>query len=171
MIINSSNIVSANELNLEVGRVKRMLQVRSEIVVFDDNRPQFVIVSLERAALCVEENVAPSQFEGGSRKKIGELVQSTMKKFFYSGRLTNSDIELLTQPEYSKRTFNLNSCVLKEVDSSLPEDEQRMDARGYKRFYREALSKNGKRYLLSSQWLEERHRSPFEAWENMIENR
>ncbi|WP_148296810.1 hypothetical protein [Halalkalibacter akibai] len=98
-----------------------------------------------------------------SNKKIGVLVQTTLKEILESNTISPTVIDLLQTEKYSKETFNINFPVLKEVDRSRNMDEQKKDSRGYIRYYKSTVKIQGKTYFLSSQWYDF-SRTHLERW-------
>lgn len=96
--------------------------------------------------------------------KIGKLVQRTMKLLFEEEKISPEEIDKMTQSDYSKQVFNANLPVLKEVPLGGNINELKKDANNYSRYYAYTISIYGKDYLLSSQWIENLHRSYYENW-------
>lgn len=96
--------------------------------------------------------------------KIGKLVQVTMKQLFENEKITKEEIEKMLSKDYSKEVFRSNIPILIEVQEEGNINELRIDVNGYPRYYAYTLLIYGKRYLLSSQWAEDLHRSYYEKW-------
>lgn len=78
--------------------------------------------------------------------KIGQFVQNSFRKAYELNLLSEQEINDLQKPGYSKRVFNSNFEVLRNVNRTI-EDEF-----GRKRYYaREVFCGN---YHLTSQWIE-----------------
>ncbi len=167
MNIDVNNIISAGELAIDSDKVNDKLAEKPELIIFDNNRPQFVILSLERF----------EQFSGTEKKpvqpsqpdvKIGKLVQDTFLRMIDKDILPKSEIDKLCDLEYSNATFNLNFAMLKVFDPN-PEisiDTQKKDKNGYNRYYKYLLNIYDKQYLLCSQWNEHLHRQKYIEWLN-----
>lgn len=165
MEIDIKKIVSADELAIDTNIILERLDETSEIIVFENNHPQFVIMSLESYYSRPNQQIVKVvNVEDPSKQKIGKLVQESLRRLFYQQHLPEDEIERLTSEEYSKNVFNLNFPVLKEYKSSLSFDEQKRDLKGYNRYYSFTLSAYGKQYLVCSQWIEHLHREQFETW-------
>lgn len=162
MEIDITKIVSAKELKLDLELIKSKLIEKEEIVVFENNQPQFIISSIDNFKN--NKLQPPSNSAQTQSTKIGKYVQEMMRKLFFSNSLSDEKLTNLTSENYSKSMFNLSFPVLKEVNPSLPIDEQKRDSRGYNRYYDFTLQANGKQYLLCSQWVEHLHREKFENW-------
>lgn len=165
MEINLSKIVPADELSIDTNLVLEKLRETQELVVFENNQPQFVIVSLSE----FYKRPNPSALniltvEDSSKPKIGKLAQESFRRLFYKQILPEEEVYQLTLAEYSNSVFNLNFPVLKEYNPAMSFDEQKRDANGYNRYYSFALSAYGKQYLLCSQWIEHLHREKLEHW-------
>lgn len=172
MEININKIVSADELALDTQIIHNKLNEESEIIVFENNMPQFVIISLENYSGKKQNTSFPVHNETQfSSLKIGKYVQESMKRLFYEKKLNESEIERLTTNSYSNNIFNLNFAVLKKYDPAIPFDEQKRDTKGYNRYYSFMLSAYGNQYLLCSQWVEYLHREKFEDWLARWENK
>lgn len=163
MKINIEKIISADELNLDVELIKSKLFEQEELIVFDNNFPQFAIVPIDQAP--EQTHMAPPKVSA-SAVKIGKYVQEAMRKLFFTEALSQQELEYLTSAEYSNNIFNMNFPVLKELKPNRSMDAEKRDAKGYNRYYNFTLEAYGKHYLLCSQWVEYLHRDKFEAWLN-----
>lgn len=119
MNIDFSKIVSANELAVDTQKILDKLSGQDELLVFDDNKPQFAIVSLEQydklqsqSGNC-NNDVTGRNNESAAEKKIGVLVRETFKELIDRDMLTMGEIHRLCDPWYSKETFGLTYAVLK----------------------------------------------------------
>lgn len=171
MNFNINQIVSADELSIDINLIKKKLAVCQEIIVFKDNQPQFIISSLNSSSDTGENKINRAvnkkmEMENKAEKgvKIGKLVQETMRKLCYNNILTIEELEKLSSEKYSCDTFNLNFPVLKLYNPTLSFDEQKRDSKGYNRYYSFSLTVNGRQYLLCSQWIENLHRQKYEEW-------
>jgi carbamate kinase len=107
MEINISKIISANDLDLNVPKIIRKLQEQDELIVFENNKPQFVIMALEKAAK--KKSWFPiHRSEASKSVRIGKYVQDKNRELFYSDTLSLEDINNLTDKQYAKDIFNLN---------------------------------------------------------------
>ena len=79
MEIDINKIVSAAEISVDTKKIKMRLLKNNDLIVFEDNKPQFVILSLEKY-----EQVMNSKKSIGdtvkNEKKIGKLVQDSFLK-------------------------------------------------------------------------------------------
>jgi hypothetical protein len=164
MEINISKIVSANDLDLNVPKIIRKLQEQDELIIFENNKPQFVIMALEKAVIKEKPGSNSSLSETSMSVRIGKYVQDKLRELFYSDTLSSEEINRLTDKQYSKDVFNLNFSVLLELNPDLPFDKQKRDENGYNRYYNFTLQAYGKQYLLCSQWVDHLHREYFEKW-------
>ncbi len=96
--------------------------------------------------------------------KIGKLVQTTMKKLFDKEIISENEIINMTDYMYSKKAFNANIPVLKELLDGDDIDKAKRDHNNYPRYYSYIFTIYGKKYLLSSQWVEHLHRKHYEKW-------
>ncbi|MEQ8154488.1 MAG: DUF1413 domain-containing protein [Clostridiaceae bacterium] len=96
--------------------------------------------------------------------KIGKSARKLISRFLQEGIITNEEIDLLQDNDYSKRVLNLNFAVLKEFDKNSSMDQQKKDQKGYNRYYDTVIPASGKQYLLCSQWVENLHKSSIEKW-------
>jgi hypothetical protein len=111
-----------------------------------------------------------SDFKVFEEMKIGELVRSSFTRLAANNLLDYKEVEYLTQAEYSKTIFNVNHPVLKEYNEEIPLTKQRMDSKGYPRYYKDLYLIIGKQYLLCNHWVEDLSMSYFIAWLNDIDN-
>lgn len=95
--------------------------------------------------------------------RIGEHVRSTMKELAASGRLTAGIISDLLDARYCKAKFNLGLPFLKPVDSAVPPSQQRIDSKGYSRYWKHPLRIGDHEFLMCSQWFVWQ-RDAFDAW-------
>lgn len=165
MEIDFNKIVSANEISANTQLINTVLAGKDELFVFENNRPQFVIVSIEKyERLVVDKKNRPS--DGEPEMKIGTLVQTTFRELVKRKALSKEDVENLCKRDYSNWTFGLNFAMLKEVDleNGIPIDVQKRDNKGYNRYYKELFDINGKKYFLCSQWYDGLHREKYLEW-------
>lgn len=92
--------------------------------------------------------------------KIGQFVQSKMKRLEQKSSLSLQEIENLLSPLYSKQVFNLNFPVLKRAEDDIK------DEKGRNRYYSNEMFFG--EYYLTSQWFEY-HWEPFLSWLNKFE--
>lgn len=96
----------------------------------------------------------------GEAKKIGQIVRSDFINLVQ--KKGAPVVKGLCDKKYSKDMFDVNYPILIEI--SVPEDyEKRYDGAGYTRYYKNEYFIDGKRYLLTSQWVE-RNRKHLEKW-------
>jgi hypothetical protein len=174
-------IISTDDVQIDLQTLLTLLEEKGELWLFDKNKPQCVIVKPNEAALAslnpfeaIDPDNDDSNEEGivmirgkrpdGSKVKIGKYVQEAFRKLLHAKALPLEELDNLTSPEYSKKTFNLNFSVLKEYDPNQTLDIQKRDDRGYGRYYGYLLSAYDRQFLLSSQWVEKLHRAKFERW-------
>jgi antitoxin Phd len=50
MLLNTNNIVSMTEANQNFSRVARLAESNSEVVIFKNNRPKYLLIDLEQNA-------------------------------------------------------------------------------------------------------------------------
>ena len=98
--------------------------------------------------------------------KIGQLVKSTFSKLFSHKKLTQEMLDNLQDTAYSKKQFGISYSVLKRINSQEPTFKQRLDNKGYARYWSHEFD-NG-RYLMCSQWYE-RHRENLIQWASQFE--
>lgn len=96
--------------------------------------------------------------------KIGKMTRILISKFLQERIITDEEIELMQDANYSKEVFNLNFSFLKEVNKNLEFDQQKRDQKGYNRYYDTVISVQGKEYIFCSQWVENLHKAAFEKW-------
>lgn len=171
MEIDFSKIVSANEISVNTQQINTALSGKDELFVFENNRPQFVIVSIEEyERLVADKKHKPSDSE--PEMKVGVLVQTTFRELVKRNALSQKEIENLCKRDYSNWKFGLNFAMLKEVDleNGISIDVQKRDHKGYNRYYKDLYDIYGKKYLLCSQWYEGLHREKYLEWLGNHEN-
>ena len=157
-------IISADELQIDAEKINAELKSRPELLVFDNNRPQFAIISLSQYTQYQNQNspLIPA-VPTASTQRIGKLVQDTFNRLENENTLSASEISNLQDPEYCTRVFGLSYPVLKWFDSLLDYDDQKRDAKGYNRYYNRLRNFGGEQFLLCSQWTE-LHKERFIKW-------
>ena len=166
--IDVNNIISASDISADTKEINDKLADNPELIVFDNNKPQFVILSLERYEQISSIEVKNETNTSKPDIKIGKYVQDTFLKLIDKDMLPSSEIDNLCELEYSNVTFNLNFPMLKEFDPNpeIPIDVQKKDKNGYNRYYKYLINCNDKQYLLCSQWNEHLHRKKYIEWLN-----
>lgn len=165
MEIDINKIISADEVSADIKQISDMLAEKNELIVFENNKPQFVVLSLERYEKLLNSNSAACK-TSDSETKIGKLVQETFLKLVDRDMLPQQEIERLCELEYSNSTFGLNFAMLKEFnpDPGVSIDMQKKDSKGYNRYYKYLIEIFNKQYLLCSQWSEALHRKKYLNW-------
>jgi hypothetical protein len=94
--------------------------------------------------------------------KIGQFVQLKMRKLFEQGLISQDEVALLQDKEYSKEIFNQNYEILRSPDKEIISND------GRSRYYtKERFCGN---YYLTSQWLDY-HWEPFWNWVKQLEDK
>jgi hypothetical protein len=101
------------------------------------------------------------QAEEGDR--IGEHVRATMRQLAAAGRLTARIVGDLLDARYCKATFNLGLPLLKSVDQTASLQSQRIDRKGYGRYWKQPLRIGDHEFLMCCQWFVWQ-RGAFDAW-------
>ena len=146
MRIDLSQILPWSSLGGDLNALLRRLEGTPELVVFHENVPQAVLLSLERYEQLAGGAAQPAGEEGGvysgapiagdePRLKIGELVRRKMQALFEAGALPEAELANLCDLNYCRRVFHTSFAVLKPVDESRPLDGQRRDHNGVGRYY------------------------------------
>ena len=160
-------IISADELQLHVDLIRKELQQRPELIVFGQNHPQFIIMSISQYKQYQNAKSKPDVPMVDTRK-IGKLVQEEMKRLANEEAFPPEEVVRLQDAAYCTQVFGLSFPVLKQYCSSLPFDVQKRDANGYNRYYNYLLDIAGEQFLLCSQWTDI-HRERFIKWEAHIQ--
>lgn len=82
-----------------------------------------------------------------SRTKIGKLASEGIRRCLEEGKVTDEEILLMQQDDYSKMVFKLSFKVLVRQDSDYY-------AKYKERYYTDSISVRGVEYKLCSQWYE-----------------
>ncbi len=101
-------------------------------------------------------------------RKVGALVQaaiSVLEKIKFE--FTETQLQQMQSLEWSNKNLKLTYAFFKLVDESKPVSEQRIDQKGYGRYYSRVYTFSGKRYLVTSQWYEKSKRL-FIDWYNKL---
>jgi hypothetical protein len=99
----------------------------------------------------------------GGELKIGAHVRQTMARLAQAGRLKPEVIGKLLDARYCKMTFNLGLPFLKAIKPHFELANQRMDARGYGRYWKDPLNIGESQFLMCSQWFLWQ-RPAFDCW-------
>jgi hypothetical protein len=116
----------------------------------------------------IRPNSASTPPQTGRGPKIGEHVRRTMVRLANAGKLTPLLLEQLMEPLYCKRTFNLGYPFLKTVDPAKLPHEQRLDERGYSRYWSQPVRVGSRTFFACSQWVEPQ-RPAFDRWVGALE--
>lgn len=165
MEIDINKIISADEISVDTQKINAKLTEKPELLVFDNNRPQFVILTLEKFEDLLNGKT-PTENTVKSEIKIGKLVQDSFLKLVDKDMLPQEEIDNLCDLDYSNTEFSLNFAMLKEFnpDPEIAIDVQKKDKNGYNRYYKYLINIRNKQYLLCSQWNELLHRKKYLAW-------
>lgn len=185
-------MTSVNEVSVE--RFKRLLTEDPEIQIWNDNQPQFTVLSMDRyrelnaaAPLSAfsDSNVttalspssdAPTTSAPLQAEQMGPFVRRVFSDYCARNLLPEDEIERLCDLEYSRNTFVIPYPVLKAYNPALPLAEQAKDELGYNRYYARAYthyyadcSVNYPLSFYGTKYLlcnhwVERSRVPFEQW-------
>jgi len=148
--------------NLEIEALKNILQSSR----LDED-------TLETAKNIIENEVQNSsqvivddnyEIEDENEVKIGKMARTLISRFLQELVITDEELNLMKDENYSKEVFNLNFPVIKEVVKNIEFDQQKRDQKGYNRYYDTVISVRGKDYILCSQWVENLHKDAFEKW-------
>jgi hypothetical protein len=111
---------------------------------------------------------APAPSESNGEGKIGEHVRGTMARLANAGKLTPVVLQQLMDPRYCKQIFNLSHAFLKIVDPAKLPHEERLDERGYARYWKQPVRVGARTFLACSQWFEPQ-RPAFDRWVRDLE--
>lgn len=96
--------------------------------------------------------------------RIGKKARNLIKFLIHEGMVDDDEFNLMQDEKYSKKVFNMNFPVLKEIRKDIDFKDQKKDKNGYNRYYDTILSFKGRQYILCSQWSENLHRKSLEGW-------
>jgi hypothetical protein len=97
-----------------------------------------------------QSSATPQPVDG--ELKIGEHVWQTMARLAQAGRLKPEVIGKLLDARFCKMTFNLGLPFLKAIKPYSNLAHQRVDERGYGRYWKEPLYIGDSQFLMCSQW-------------------
>jgi hypothetical protein len=100
----------------------------------------------------IHQSSAAARPVGDGEPKIGEHVRQTMARLAQVGRLTPGVVGKLLDARYCKMTFNLGLPFLKAIKPYFDLANQRMDGRGYGRYWKDPLDIGDSQFLMCSQW-------------------
>ena len=78
-------------------------------------------------------------------------------------KLSDSEANLLTTAEYSRKTFGVRTPVLKQIESRSNLVDQRT-VNGKVKYWKETFIFNGKHYLVYKDWVASQHKDRFVNW-------
>lgn len=173
MNIDIKKIVTMKDFSDDVDSVFATAAIEKKLFVFDENKPKYVLLDFDQYEKLISKanNVVEKTFDEtdvnklqNNEIKVGKLARTVITSFIEEKVIDVNEIIKLQSADYSKRVFNMNYQVLKEVNPSLNILDQHCDERGYSRYYSGTVSYCGKTYLLCSQWVEDLHRDSLERW-------
>lgn len=166
MNFQTEQIISWNRLGQVIEPVLEQLETQPSLVVFHENEPKLVLLTMEQYESLVNQNLCNAEASAPAQQpeKIGAFIRRTMKRIFQEGILSQQELEELCDREYCRRVLHQTFPVLKLYNPRRSKREQKME-NGYLRYYDEVLRQGGKQYLLSNHWIEAR-RPAFLAWLN-----
>jgi len=123
------------------------ITIAQKIVQTTDIEPNIAIMT-QHPKLPIEDRVNPIE------RKVGIIAQTELQEILESNHISIDEIKLLLTQKYSKKTFDLQFPLLKELDSTKSLDEQKKDHKGRNRYYKSLITIHGKKYLFCSQWYE-----------------
>jgi hypothetical protein len=85
----------------------------------------------------LENHDVPEMTNVQEQKKVGLLVQTTLRKIIGSHSLSAEKVGLLQEEKYCKTTFDINYPLLKKVKIGTPLSEQKK-INGYDRYWKDA---------------------------------
>jgi hypothetical protein len=113
-----------------------------------------------KSSISSELNIE-SLIKSKEKEKIGEFVRDRIVKMYKEGIITQNEIINLQDPNYSKRTFNLNFEFFRKST------RDKTDKLGYVRYYKNEVIPG---YWMCSQWYANQKKI-FITWENSIRNK
>ena len=164
MEIDTNKIIGADELEINTEKTLSALLGNKELIIFEKNRPQFVIVSLDKFEELNGKKVKIISTDNNSPVKIGKLVQDTVRQAFLKNLIPKEELENLCEYEYSNFVLGLHFPMFRKFDAGFSLDEQKKDKKGRNRYYNFLLECDYGKFLLCSQWIEELHREKFIKW-------
>jgi len=87
-------------------------------------------------------------------RKVGIIAQTELQQILENNQISINEIKLMLTHKYSKKTFDLQFPLLKEIDYTKSLDEQKKDHKGRNRYYKSSITIYGEKYLFCSQWYE-----------------
>jgi hypothetical protein len=102
------------------------------------------IKPLEKSATVLNTTITDKKIVNGM--KIGQFARNHFKRAYENGFISNEEINMLQNPDYSKRMFNANFEILRKNTRSIKDDNGRV------RYYSKDFYCGG--YYLTSQWYE-----------------
>lgn len=105
-----------------------------------------------------------------TQTKIGQHVKNTIDKFIKYHLITDEMIDLMTNLEWSRKTFGIGYPVLREVKDNIDIQEQKKGIGGHIRYYKTIYKILGSKYFLCKEWFKE-YRDKFDIWaDSILEN-
>ena len=112
----------------------------------------------EKKKECIQElNMVTIEKEDYSKLTVGKIAQGKLREVLENGILSEEELLLLQEKEYSKQCFNVNFPLLRPAR----EGESRP-----LRYYKNTLMIRDKQYFLTSEWYENSRR-PLLLWIDM----
>lgn len=86
----------------------------------------------------------------GETLKVGEIAKLVLGPYLQSPRCPHADIDLLSDPSYSREALGMSFPILVECTEG-DKDEKRF-VNGHPRYYADALHIDDRLYLLTKEW-------------------
>jgi len=137
-------------------------QILALEIILESNRLENSVLSKTRELLSsrsTEVQIKTGEF------KIGYIVKNIFPLLIESGNLDNLLAELV-DASYSKEQFGIYYPLLKEIEFVFDSRTEKYDHNKYSRYYSKPISRNGKDYLLCSQWSEKLNYDKLISWIN-----
>ena len=97
------------------------------------------------------EHVNQSKIADESKAiKVGEIVKQILAPYIQSSICPQEDIELLSDPAYSKDAFGVSFPIILQCTEDNMQEKRLVNGRP--RYYADALVVNGQLYLLTKEW-------------------
>lgn len=163
MQIDLNKIIGKNEIEQDFDTVLNKVDSWQEAIIFNDNRPTHVLMTIEQYEKLTSNIKQDEVFEPKNNTNIEDgfkdlssqdLAKIFISKFLEDGFISKDEVTELQTYEYSKETFNGICPILKEIN----------EGKEYSGFFNEPLKAYDKEFSLCAIWDDLETKEPLSNW-------
>lgn len=163
MEIDLNKIISKAEIEQDFDTVLNKVDTWQEAIIFNDNRPTHVLMTIEQYEKLTSNTKQDEVFELKDNTNIEDdfkdltsqdLANIFISKFLVDGFISKEEVTELQTYKYSKETFNGICPILKEIN----------EGKEYPGFFNEPLKAYEKEFSLCAIWDDAETKEPLSNW-------